>query len=176
MSLFLAAEYDTPDAVREAARALHAKGYRQLDAFTPFELEGMAEDLGARRTRIPIVTFVCGALGAATGYLVQWYCNAVSFPINVGGRPIHSAPAFIPITFETMVLFASVGTFLAFFAACRLPDLWHPLAEIDGFERATVDRYWLAVDSRDPLFALPATEEHLHATGPLRLVHLGEDA
>lgn len=176
MSVALAAEYESPEEVRRAARAMRERGYRRLDTYTPFDVEGLDEQVGARRTRIPIVTFACGALGAATGYLIQWFCNAVDFPINVGGRPMHSAPAFIPITFETMVLFASVGTFVAFFAACRLPELWNPLFEVEGFERASVDRYWLAVDERDPLYRPATTEEHLRATAPLRLVRLGEAA
>lgn len=176
MRVGIAAEYANGDALLRAAGALRHRGYRRLDAYVPTEVEGLDAALDIPRSRIPVVTFAAGVLGAATGYLVQWYCNAVSYPIDVGGRPIHSAPAFIPITFEIMVLFAAVATTVALFAACRLPELWTPLEEIPGFERATIDRYWLAVDRRDGHFDRRRTREHLFATEPIRIVDVAEAA
>lgn len=172
MRVKLGAEYASPEALLQAASEMHRRGYRRLDAYTPFEVEGLDEALGIRRTRIPLVTLVSGLLGAATGYLVQWFCNSFDYPLDVGGRPIHPAPAFIPITFETTILFAAGATFAALFIASRLPEPWNPLFEVDGFERATVDRYWIGVDGRDPSFERDATESDLRATHPLRVVEV----
>jgi hypothetical protein len=174
MRLGMAAEYADERALLRAAAALRGRGYRRLDAFVPTEVEGLDEALAIPRSRIPRVTFAAGVLGAASGYLVQWYCNAVSYPIDVGGRPIHSALAFVPITFEMMVLFASVATTVALFATCRLPELWAPMNEVPGFERATIDRYWLTVDRRDAAFEARRTREHFFATQPIRIVDLAE--
>lgn len=174
MRVAMAAEYDSGDALLRAAAALRARGYARLDAYTPIEIEGLEEQLSIPRTRIPLVTLIAGALGVAVGYLIQWYCNSVSYPIDVGGRPIHSAPALIPITFETMILFGAIATTIALFAASRLPELWSPLFDVAGFERASIDRYWLGIDERDPHFDAPRTREHFFATAPLRIVDLHE--
>lgn len=172
MHVALGAEYASPAELLRAASDLHERGYRRIDAYTPFEVEGLDDALGLHRTRIPIVTFVAGLIGAVTGYVIQWYCNSVDYPLNVGGRPIHSVPAFIPITFETTILFAALATFAALLLVSRLPEPWNPLLEIEGFERATVDRYWLGVDARDPIFERDATAGDLRATGALRVVEV----
>jgi hypothetical protein len=168
MRIGVAAEYASSAALLAAIAALRARGYVRLDTYTPTEIDGLDEHLAIPRSRIPLVALLAGGLGVAAGYLVQWYCNSVNYPLDVGGRPIHSAPAFVPITFETMILFAAVATTVALFAACRLPEVWNPLFEIDGFERATIDRYWLGVDERDAQFELGRTRQHLSATAPLR--------
>lgn len=173
MRVGVVAEYDSPQALVAAAHAMRVHGYERLDAFTPFEVEGLDELLEVRRTRLPFVVLLAGLLGGALGYLIQWYCNSWNYPINVGGRPIHPIPAFIPVTFESTILLAGVVTFVGFFLASRLPELWNPLFEIEGFERTSVDRYWLAVDRRDLRFDPRATAEELTATRPLRVVPLG---
>ncbi len=172
--LAIAAEYPSPAALLAAVQALRGHGYDRLDAYTPTEIDGLDEQLAIPRSRIPLVTLVAGVLGVAVGYLVQWYCNSVSYPLDVGGRPIHSAPAFIPITFETMILFAAVATTAALFVTLRLPELWNPLFEVPGFERASVDRYWIGLDRRDPRFEQQRTRQHFVATGAMRVVDLGE--
>jgi hypothetical protein len=174
LRLGIAAEYGDGAAVVRAAHALRARGYRRLDAYVPTEVEGLDDALAIPRSRIPLVALAAGVLGAAAGYLVQWYCTSVSYPLDVGGRPLHSAPAFVPISFEMMVLFAAVATTVALFAACRLPQLWAPLDAVAGFERATIDRYWLAVDRRDGHFDPRRTRAHLFATQPIRIVDLAE--
>ncbi len=172
LRIAMAAEYESPDAVVRAAQSLRSLGYVRIDGYTPFDVEGLEECLAIGRTKVPAVAFVCGLAGAVIGYGIQWYCNAIDFPINVGGRPLNSAPAFIPITFETTILFAAFGAFFAFFAIGRLPELWNPLFEVDGFERASVDRYWIGIDARDPRFDPSRTLSDLHATAPLRVVVL----
>ncbi|HVS11947.1 MAG TPA: quinol:electron acceptor oxidoreductase subunit ActD [Planctomycetota bacterium] len=168
--LGLLAEYDNPADLVRGAASMRERGYRRLDAFTPYEVPGLAETLGVARTRLPLVTLVAAAVGGTLAYLIQWWTNAVAYPIPVGGRPLHAAPAFVPITFETAILFAGVATFLGVLVLSRLTRLWAPIDEIDGFERASVDRYWLAVDRRDPSFDPERTARELEDTGPLRVV------
>jgi hypothetical protein len=170
MRVGLAAEYATPDALHAAAVALRGHGYRRLDAYAPYPLPAVEDALAVTRTRLPRVVFAGGFLGACVGYGVQWFCNTWSYPIDVGGRPIHPVPAFVPITFETTVLFASFAAFGGLLLASRLVEPWNPLFEVEGFERATVDRFWIAVDERDPRFRLERTGDDLAATAPLRVV------
>jgi hypothetical protein len=173
MRIALGAEYGTPEALLAAAKHLRHLGYRRLDAFTPFEVAGIEEVLAIRRTRIPLVTLIAGLVGVTVGYLVQWYCNSFDYPIDVGGRPLHPLPAYIPITFETMILFGALATFAALLFTSRLPEPWNPLLEVEGFRRATIDRYWIGVDARDPSFDPERTERELRATEPLRVVLVG---
>jgi len=170
MRVAIAAEYDSAHALVRAAGMLRDRGYVRVDAYTPYPLPELEDRLGIRRTRLPRSVFVAGLLGACVGYGIQWYCNAWSYPIRVGGRPLDALPAFIPITFETTVLFAALATFVGFFVASRLPEPWNPLFELPGFDRATVDRFWLAIDGRDPRYDPEGTPVHLAQTAPLQLL------
>jgi hypothetical protein len=142
------AEFESPEALARACDRLEAMGCTRLFTWTPYPVRGVI-----RRTwpaTVPWLMLAAGLLGGALGYFVQWWCNAVDFPINVGGRPLHSAPAFIPITFESAVLAASLTGFIGMLAVCGLPRLHHSVFDVEGFERATVDRFWLGIDSTDP--------------------------
>lgn len=172
MRVRVLAEFTTPEALRRAVERLREEGYRRVDTYTPYEVPGVAERLGLERTRIPWVAFGAGAAGALLAYLLQWWINVVDLPLDVGGRPPHSAPAFIVITFETVILFAAVAAFVAFFVVSRLPEPWSPLFEVEGFERASVDRFWLGVDGRDPRCEPEATAELLEELAPTRVVRL----
>jgi hypothetical protein len=142
--------FPTPHAVVAAARELRRLGYADLDTYSPFPLEETSEALGLGASRVPLFVAVGGFSGAACGYLLQWYCDAVSFPLNIGGRPQHSPPSFIPITFELAILFGAFGAFFGLFALLRLPRLHHPVFDAPGFVRATVDRYWISAVTTDP--------------------------
>jgi hypothetical protein len=164
------AEFDSPEALERAYDRLGRMGCTRLHTWTPYPVRGVI-----RRTwplTVPWLMLAAGLLGGALGYFVQWWCNAVDFPINVGGRPLHSAPAFIPITFESAVLAASLTGFVALLALCGLPRLSHPVFEIDGFERATVDRFWLGIDLADPKFDDRLSDE-LTRMGALRCHRIG---
>lgn len=166
------AEFDRSEPMVHAAVALKARGYRSVEAFTPYPVPHLDTRLGLGRTRLPLVTLIAGLSGACFAYWLQWYVNAVNYPLQVGGRPPHSAPPFILITFETTVLFASCAAFVATFLFVRLPRYWHPVHEIDGFERATVDRFWVGVPDSDPAFDPEAVAEVLGGFEPLRIVRL----
>lgn len=170
----LVAELDSAGALAAAAEALHALGYRALDTWTPLPLPEVEERIGLRRSRLGWYTFVGGVVGAILGYGIQWYADVWVFPLRVGGRPLHAAPAFIPATFEATILGAALVAFVGVFATLRLPELWHPLSEIEGFERAASDRFWIAVGEDDPLFDLGRTRADLAALHPLRVVAIPE--
>ncbi len=166
----LLAEFATPEALLAAVRALKGHGYRDLETYTPFDVPGLSAALGLPRQRLPRAVFAGGFLGGAAAYAVQWWTNAVSYPVNAGGRPMHAVPAFIFPTFEALVLAGSAVALFGCFALLRFPDLWHPVVEVEGFERASVDRYFLelrrgAGDQR--------AEALLAKAGAIRVVPLG---
>src|SRR5438270_13122382 len=123
MRTFVLAEFRNPEPMLEALRALRQGGETALDAYTPYPLHGTSEAIGLPKSRVPLLTLAESLLGAGGGYLMQWWMNAVDFPINVSGRPLHSAPSWIPITFEMGVLFAS---FFIFFGPLGMFNFPHP--------------------------------------------------
>lgn len=142
----LMAEFPTPELLLAAIDTLRKSGERRLNAYTPYAMPDVEEALGVRRSWIPYATLVSGLSGAALGFLLQLYLNGIAYPIVIGGfRPL-SAFAFVPITFESTILVAVVGTVVALFVATRLPKLWHPAFEVPEF---TSDGFWLAIDTDD---------------------------
>jgi hypothetical protein len=169
----LLAEFPDADRLCVAVRALRDAGYVALDTFAPRPIAELDELLALRRPRLNWIAFAVGMSAAILGFAVQWFCNAWSYPLNSGGRPPFAIPAFIPITFESGVLFASFASFFGVFAACRLPRLHHPLFDVAGFERASHDRYFVAVGGDDPRFDVDLTRADLQRTHPLRLSAFG---
>lgn len=170
----LVAEFRTADEMLTALTALRQRGYRELESYSPFPVPGADEQLGLRRPWIPQLVFAGGLFGGILGYAIQWYANVWHYPQNIGGRPLHAVPAFIPTTFESTVLGAALGAFVGLLLLLRLPRLWHPLFEIDGFERASIDRFWVAIASGDPEFDrvyTPRALEELHA---IRVIETAE--
>ena len=164
------AEFETPDALQAAYEALRAQGYSRLDTWTPYPIKGLLKTRA--ESPVPAIMLVAGLLGGSLGYLVQWWVNVRAYRIDVGGRPLHSAPAFIPIAFESAVLAAAITGFAAMLWLSGLPRLHHPVFDVDGFERASVDRFWLGVDDADPRFD-PAVSDDLSRLGALRCARLG---
>ncbi len=167
------AEFESPEAVEAAAERVHALGYRRIEAFSPYPLERLEALVGARGSPVPAITLAAAVAGGVGAYLLQWWVSARAYPLDVGGRPLHSAPAFVPITFEMVVLSASLAAFVALLALCGLPRLWHPVFEVPGFESASIDRFWLGVDLDDPRFASDALAGELARLGASRVVRLG---
>lgn len=164
------AEFATVESLEDAYEALVRAGYTRLTTWTPFPVKKVLKKLP--ESTVPWIMLGAALLGGGTGYLIQWWCNAVSYPINVGGRPLHSAPAFIPITFESAVLASSVVGFFLLLWVCGLPRLHHPVFEIEGFERAMIDRFWIGVDDSDPAYAEQVSEK-LAEMGALRCARIG---
>jgi hypothetical protein len=173
LSFGLVAEFVRPEELFRAAEAARAHGYRKMDAFTPFPIEGLAKALG-KRSYLPFFVFLAGCIGGVGAYFMQWYANAVSYPLNIGGRPIHSWPAFIPITFELTVLAAALTAFLAVFVCSGLPRHHHPLFDLPQFERASQDRFFLCIETRDSRFELAKTREFLLSLNPESLAEVSQ--
>jgi hypothetical protein len=165
----IVAEVSGPEELIHVVGELRRRGYRKLDAFTPYPIKGLEQALGLTRSRINFIVFPIAIAGAGLAYLVEWWCNAVDYPLNVGGRPLNSVPAFIPITFEMGVLAASLGGFVVFFILCGLPQLYAPVFDVEGFDRASIDRFWVGIDDRDPMFNAEALEHDLRALGALQV-------
>ena len=136
----------------EAARRAHAGGYRQMDAYSPFPVEGLAEAIGFHRTRLPLIVLLGGIAGGVGGYLLQYYTAVIDYPLNVGGRPLHSWPSFIPVTFETTVLIAALAAVLGMLALNGLPRPYHPVFNVPRFEMASRNLFFLCIESTDALF------------------------
>ena len=169
------AEFGTPEALVGGVRDLRALGLDRLDTFSPYPVREVEPLLGMRRSLIPRWVLAGGLSGAAFAYILEWWCAAVSYPINVGGRPLQSAPAFVPIAFETAILAASLTAFITVVLYARLLRLYDPVFETPGFERATVDRFWVAAFVDEARFhALEAEEprirEKLEAGGAMQVV------
>jgi hypothetical protein len=162
----LMVEFLSAPEVLQAARRARQEGYRQMDAYTPYPVEGMAAELGMRRTSIPFVVLIAGLIGAGVGFFMQYYSMAVDYPFNSGGRPCNSWPVFVPIAFETMVLVGAFGAFLGMMFLNGLPHPHHPVFNVPRFARSSQDRFFLCIEATDPHFDLPATAAFLAALSP----------
>jgi hypothetical protein len=162
----LMAEFESPTALAAAAHQVREKGYRRVEAYSPFAIEEVNEALGLHHNKLPLLVLGGGILGGLTGYLMQYYVAVIEFPLNIGGRPLHSWPSFIVITFELTILFAAITTVLGLFGLCGLPEPYHPVFNVSRFAFASRDRFFLCIESRDPLFDRHDTAEFLHSLSP----------
>src|SRR5437764_9522523 len=167
----LLAEFSNHEDLLRAAETAYAAGFRKMDAFAPFPVEGLPEALG-KKTRLPLLVLIGGIIGGVGAYYMQWYANVVSYPINIGGRPIHSWPAFIPITFELAVLCADLVAFVGALASSGLPRPYHPMFNLPEFERASQDRFFLCIEADDPIFDAKKTREFLQGLNPLTIAEV----
>jgi hypothetical protein len=170
----LLAEFTEHDHLLKAARRTYAEGYRNIDAYSPFPIEGLPEAIGDEHSNVPLVTLIGGMIGGLGGYFMEWIAMSHLYPLNVGGRPMNSWPNFIPITFELTVLIASVTAFLAVFVFNRLPQLYHPVFNVPEFARASIDRFFLLIEADDPEFGIEKTRKFLGGLGPVKVTEVEE--
>jgi len=162
----LMAEFDSPTDLVAAARRAREQGYRRMDAYTPFPIEGLAEAIGFHHSRLPLIVLIGGIIGCIGGYLLQYYASVIGYPLNVGGRPFHSWPSFIPVTFEMTILVAAVSAVVGMLALNGLPMPYHPVFNVDRFALATRDRFFLCIEAADPRFDLAETRRFLEGLEP----------
>jgi hypothetical protein len=144
---FVLAEFPTAEALLEGTRKMREKGWKGLDTHTPYPVHGIEAALGLGRARIPTIVLGGAITGALLGYGMMYFMNAVDFPINIGNRPPHSPPAFIPITFELAVLLGGASAFFgSLFGLFKFPTPYHPLFESDSFRRASIDAFFLSIE------------------------------
>lgn len=161
----LLAEFEAPEDLVSAAERAYADGYRHMDAHTPFPVHGLADAIGFHTNRVPLLVLIGGILGAGVGFFSQYWASVIDYPINVGGRPLNSWPAFIPITFEVTILVAALTAVLGMLALNGLPQPYHPVFNAPRFALATRDRFFLCIEAADPRFDPVATRAFLEGLG-----------
>jgi len=143
------AEFSNPTDLVAAARRVYESGYRRINGYSPYPIEELWEAIGFHRTSLPLIVFLGGLLGGLGGYFMQYWMEVINYPLNVGGKPFNSWPAFIPITFECTVLCAAFAAVLGMLALNKLPQPYHPVFNAPNFALATRDRFFLVIEASD---------------------------
>jgi hypothetical protein len=143
------AEFANPTDLVAAARAAYAAGYRRINGYSPFPIEELSEAIGFRGTGLPLIVLIGGILGGLGGFLMQYYLAVIDYPLNVGGKPLNSWPAFIPITFECTILLAALSAVFGMLALNKLPQPYHPVFNAPNFALATRDSFFLVIEASD---------------------------
>jgi len=162
----LMAEFEDPTSLVQATHRAYHEGYRCMDAYSPYPIEELHEALGSHHTRLPLIVLVGGLAGCIGGYLLQYWVSAIAYPVNIGGKPLHSWPAFIPVTFECTILAAALSCVLGMLALNGLPMPYHPVFSVPRFALASRNRFFLCIESKDPKFELEQTRRFLETLGP----------
>jgi hypothetical protein len=166
-------EFGSAEALVQAVRNVRDLHYTRIETYVPHVIPELDRALEIKRTRLRWWVFAAGITGVALAYLIQWWCNAADYPYLVGGRPYDSVPTDVPIMFETGVLFAGTTAFLAMLLVSRLPRLWSPILDVPGFERTSVDRYWLVVHYPDPAWSEELPQQ-LSSMGAIEVRTVGD--
>ena len=164
-------EFSTPEDLLAATKRAREAGYKYVEAYTPFPVEGLSEAVGFRWTAVPLITLIGGVGGGLTGFGLQYWVAAITYPLNIGGRPLNSWPAFIPVTFELTVLGASIFAVFGMLALNKLPQPYHPVFNVARFAQASTDKFFLCIEARDPKFDLVETSKFLQS---LHAQHVNE--
>ncbi|MEX0776896.1 MAG: DUF3341 domain-containing protein [Phycisphaeraceae bacterium] len=168
----LLAEYQDAEALVAAARRCREAGYTAMDAFSPYPIEALDEALGIGRTRLPLFVAVAAVVGGLGGYFLQYYTAVIDYPWMIGGKPLHSWPMFLPITFECTILVAGLAAAVTMIALNKLPEPYHPLFNVPEFERASQDRLFLCIEASDPKFDAVKTSAFLTELGAREVTHV----
>ena len=165
----LMAEFDSPETLLEAARRAFAAGFRKMDAYSPFPVEGLAEAIGFHRSQIPLIVLIGGIVGCLGGFYLQYWVSVIDYPINIGGRPLNSWPSFIPVTFELTILIAALSAFFGVLALNGLPMPYHPVFNVERFELASRNRFFLCIEATDEAFDAARTRQFLAGLNPVEV-------
>ena len=170
----LVAEFDDPGPLVDAARSVHDKGYRKVEAYTPYQVREL-DELLEEKPWLPLIVLIGGILGFLTAWSMEYYIAVIDYPTNIGGRPLNSWPSFIVIMFELTILFASIFAFFGMLTLCGLPLPHHQMFNLRRFARASSDHFFLCVEARDPIFNAGAVTELLAEFEPLQIYHVEDD-
>jgi hypothetical protein len=162
----LMAEFEDPTSLVHATHSAYHEGYRCMDAYSPYPIEELHEALGSHHTRLPLIVLIGGLTGCIGGYLLQYWVSAIAYPVNIGGKPLHSWPAFIPVTFECTILVAALSCVLGMLALNGLPQPYHPVFNVPRFALASRNRFFLCIESEDPKFDIEGTRRFLETLSP----------
>ena len=162
----LLAEFSDPGELVAATRKAHESGYRRIDAFTPYPIEELSDALDIHHNYLPLIVLIGAILGGIGGYGLQYWTTVIDYPLNLGGRPFHSWPAFVPVTFECVILVGALAAVLGMLALNGLPMPYHPVFNVPRFALASRDRFFLCIESRDPMFDPDETWAFLTRLGP----------
>ena len=158
-------EFDNPSDLVAAARRTYEAGYRRVNGYSPYPIEELDEAIGFKRTSLPLIVLIGGILGGLGGFFMQYWMEVIDYPLNVGGKPYNSWPAFIPITFECTVLVAAFAAVLGMLVLNKLPQPYHPVFNAPNFALATRDRFFLVIEANDPRFSHAETTQFLNTIG-----------
>ena len=168
----LMAEFDSAQALLNAAHKAHAAGYTRKDAFSPFPIHGLAEALGFKERWVAPIVLACGISGALAGWALEYWTQVIDYPMNIGGRPYYSWVSFIPPAYEVTILFSAIGAVVGMLALNGLPLPYHPVFNVPAFARASQDRFFLAIEAADPRFDAVTTQQFLSSLHARQVVHI----
>jgi hypothetical protein len=168
------AEFDDPSKLVAGARRARDAGYRAMDAYSPMPIEELHEALGPHHSRLPLIVLIGGILGGVGGYTLEWWVSTIAYPINVGGKPLHSWPMFIPVTFECTILVAALAAVLGMLALNGLPEPYHPVFNVPRFALASRNRFFLCIEAKDPTFELEKTRAFLETLNPKEITSVAD--
>jgi hypothetical protein len=168
-------EFETAKQLIRAAEKTREAGYRKMDAYAPFPVEGLSEALGLRRSWVPLLTLLGGLGGGLTGFGFQYWVNVFAYPMNIGGRPLNSWPAFIPVTFELTILGASTFAVFGMLALNKLPHPYHPVFSVERFARASTDRFFICIEASDPKFNVTESARFLQSLDAQHVTEVRDD-
>jgi hypothetical protein len=168
-------EFETPEKLIQAVEKTREAGYRRFEAYSPFPVEGLSAAMGFKRNMVPLITLIGGLTGGLGGFGFQYWVAAITYPLNIGGRPFNSWPAFIPVTFELTILGASLSAVFGMLALNRLPQPHHPVFNVHRFSHATTDRFFICIESRDPKFNLADCARFLQSVQAHHVSEVSDD-
>ncbi len=162
----LMAEFDTVNEAIAAAHRVHDAGYRKIDAYSPFPVEELSEAIGFHHNGVALICLIGGLLGGTAAYVLQWWVNTQGYPVNIGGRPLHSWPAFIIVTFEMTILFSGLSAVFGMLALNGLPQPYHPVFNVPQFDAASRDKFFIVIFASDKKYDPVGTRQFLESLNP----------